>query len=103
MDALIMVDEVPDLGAIYRKDSGCRKSPHCLDCPLPICVYDNPPESPKPEPRSRWYARRKSDGRCASCSDQAIAGESRCAWHKANNVQRQRAYRAKRRDARHAD
>ena len=103
MDALIMVDEIPDLGAIYRTDSGCRQSPRCLDCPLPLCVYD---EQPTPEPRelaSRWYALRKADGKCASCQEQAIAGESRCARHKANNVQRQRAYRAKRREARHAD
>ena len=45
MDALIMVDEIPDLGAIYRKDSGCRKSPRCLDCPLPECIYDGPRRS----------------------------------------------------------
>ena len=93
-----MVDEVPDLGAIYRKDSGCRKSPHCLDCPLPECVYDNPPK-----PTSRWYALRKADGKCGNCSEQAIAGESRCVAHKAKNVQRQRDYRAKRRESRHAD
>ena len=58
MDALIMVDEIPDLGAIYRKDSGCRKSPRCLDCPLPECIYDKPPK-----PESHWYALRKADGR----------------------------------------
>ena len=98
MDALIMVDEIPDLGAIYRKDSGCRKSPRCLDCPLPECIHDKPPK-----PESHWYALRKADGKCASCPEQAIAGESRCAWHKANNVQRQRAYRVKRKEARHAD
>ena len=45
MDVLIMVDEIPDLGAIYRKDSGCRKSPHCLDCPLPLCVHDEQPRA----------------------------------------------------------
>ena len=103
MDALIMVDEIPDLGAIYRKDSGCRKSPHCLDCPLPLCVYD---EQPKPEPQelaSRWYAARKADGKCASCPELAIPGESRCPSHKASNVVRQRTRRAKLREARHAD
>ena len=101
MDALIMVDEIPDLGAIYRTDSGCRKSPHCLDCPLPKCVHDAPPEPPKP--LSHWYARRKAEGKCASCFQQAIAGESRCPSHKASNVVRQRNRRAKLREARHAD
>ena len=98
MDALIMVDEIPDLGAIYRKDSGCRHSLRCLDCPLPECIHDKPPK-----PESHWYALRKDSGKCASCPEQAIAGESRCAWHKANNVQRQRAYRVKRKEANHAD
>ena len=100
MDALIMVDEIPDLGAIYRTDSGCRHAPHCLDCPLPQCVYDDPP---KPEPASYWYARRKADGKCASCSSQAIAGESRCPRHKASNIVRQRNRRAKIKEASHAD
>ena len=98
MDALIMVDEIPDLGAIYRKDSGCRQSPHCLDCPLPECVHDKPPK-----PESHWYALRKDSGKCASCSEQAIIGESRCASHKASNVARQRNRRAKLRELRHAD
>ena len=96
MDALIMVDEIPDLGAIYRKDSGCRYSPRCLDCPLPKCVYDNPPK-----PESHWYALRKDSGKCASCPELAIPGESRCPSHKASNIVRQRNYRAKRREARH--
>ena len=96
MADLIMVDEIPDLGAIYRKDSGCRHSPRCLDCPLPECVYDSPPK-----PESPWYALRKADGKCASCPEQAIAGESRCPSHKASNVVRQRNRRAKLREARH--
>ena len=99
MDALIMVDEVPDLGAIYRKDSGCRKSPRCLDCPLPECIHDKPPKPQ--ELASHWYALRKADGKCASCQEQAIAGESRCASHKASNVVRQRNRRAKLRELRH--
>ena len=37
------------------KDSGCRKSPRCLDCPLPECIYDKPPK-----PESHWYAAPKS-------------------------------------------
>ena len=101
MTDLIMVDEIPDLGAIYRKDSGCRQSPRCLDCPLPECVHDKPQEPPKPE--SHWYALRKDSGKCASCPEQAIAGESRCPSHKASNVVRQRNRRALLREARHAD
>ena len=97
MADLIMVDVIPELGAIYRKDSGCRQSPHCLDCPLPECVHDNPPE-----PESHWYALRKAQGKCASCPEQAIAGESRCPSHKASNAARQRNRRAKLREIAHA-
>ena len=26
----------------HYKDTGCRLHPACLECPLPVCVYDNP-------------------------------------------------------------
>ena len=26
----------------HYKDTGCKLHPACLECPLPVCVYDNP-------------------------------------------------------------
>lgn len=26
----------------YYKDTGCKESPSCLDCPLPMCIHDSP-------------------------------------------------------------
>jgi hypothetical protein len=46
-----MVDALPEMFA-YR-DTGCKVSPSCLQCPLPRCKYDDP----------AWYRRYRLRGR----------------------------------------
>ena len=34
------IDAYPE--ALVYADTGCRESPRCLDCPLPVCRFDDP-------------------------------------------------------------
>ena len=27
---------------VSRQNDGCNVAPHCADCPLPVCRFDNP-------------------------------------------------------------
>ena len=43
MDADTLVrTSVDALGLYAHPDEGCQHSPLCLDCPLPLCKYDDP-------------------------------------------------------------
>ena len=38
-------DTRPDLYDTSYIDNGCRVAPHCLSCPLAVCIYDVPERS----------------------------------------------------------
>ena len=92
---------IPDLGAIYRKDSGCRKSPRCLDCPLPQCVYATTHLSgrswhPMVCPLAKETAKAPAARSKPSLGNRSCVGATR---PRLRNVARQRNRRAKLRQA----
>ncbi len=38
-------DTRPDLYDLAYSDTGCHVHPHCLSCPLAVCIYDVPERS----------------------------------------------------------
>ena len=45
--------DLPPERCQYR-DEGCHLHPSCLECPLPHCVYDDPPEAGGLRRRYKW-------------------------------------------------
>ena len=46
-----LVDSLPE--SFPYRDDGCHVHPHCLTCPLPQCIYDDPGWLQRERRRSR--------------------------------------------------